>query len=81
VLSSVVVSDNGVLVSPSAYSVSRPGGVVTFNTPPSNGHALKAGFLFDVNVRFEADDSLETAMRALRVAGFADMVLLEVTLC
>src|SRR5690606_1258599 len=29
------------------WSVSRPGGVVIFETPPASGVAISAGFLFD----------------------------------
>ncbi|MDF2097318.1 DUF2460 domain-containing protein [Aquibaculum arenosum] len=39
----------------SGWSVSRPGGVVTFETPPANGVLVSAGFLFEVPVRFDAD--------------------------
>ena len=36
------------------------GGVISFETPPADGAAVRAGFLFDVPVRF-AQDSLEIA--------------------
>jgi uncharacterized protein (TIGR02217 family) len=38
----------------------RDGGVIAFDTPPSPGAIVRAGFLFDVPVRF-AQDSLEIA--------------------
>jgi uncharacterized protein (TIGR02217 family) len=81
VLSSIKVSNNGVLVSSSAYTVSRPGGVVTFNTPPLAGHAIKAGYLFDVPVRFESDDAFEGILRTYAIGGFADITLIEVRPC
>lgn len=82
VLSTVKVSVNGVLKTVTTdYAVSRPGGVITFVTPPPNGHLVKAGFLFDCEVRFESDDQLEQIMRATRVAGFADLTLIEVRPC
>lgn len=81
VLASVLIADNGVLVPSSDYAVTRPGGVVTFDTPPANGHALTAGYLFDVEVRFESDDQLEQVMRATKVAGFSDLTLVEVRPC
>lgn len=81
VLSTVVVADNGVLVDSSDYTVSRPGGIVTFDTPPLNGHALTAGFLFDVEVRFEADDIFEGILRTWQAGGFADLTLIEVRPC
>ena len=37
------------------WSVSRPGGVVTFAAPPAPGVVVSAGFLFEVPVRFDAD--------------------------
>lgn len=81
ILSTVVVSDNGVLVSSSDYTVSRPGGVVTFDTPPLAGHVIKVGFLFDVEVRFEADDVFEGILRTWQAGGFADLTLIEVRPC
>ena len=80
-LSSVVISANGAVVDPANYSVSRPGGVVTFNAPPTNGHAIRAGFLFDCEVRFESDDQLESILRTYQVGGFADITLIEVRPC
>lgn len=81
VLATVVIADNGVLVSDSLYTVSRPGGVVTFDTPPANAHALTAGFLFDVEVRFESDDAFEGVLRTWQAGGFADITLIEVRPC
>lgn len=81
VLSTLLISDNGSLVSSSDYTVSRPGGIVTFDTPPANGHALKWGGLFDVEVRFESDDQLETLVRTWQTGGFADLTLIEVRPC
>lgn len=81
VLSTVVVADDGALVSSSDYAVSRSGGIVTFDTPPANGHALTAGFLFDVEVRFEADDVFESILRTWQAGGFADLTLIEVRPC
>lgn len=81
VLSSVVISANAVVVDPADYSVSRPGGVVTFDTPPTNGHVIRAGFLFDCEVRFESDDQLESILRTYQVGGFADIALIEVRPC
>ena len=86
VLDSVVVAIDGVTVDPADYSVSRPGGVVTFNVPPAapfSGHPqiITAGYLFDVEVRFESDDALEAILRAHRAAGFADLTLIEVRPC
>lgn len=82
VTSTLLVSVNGVLKTQGAdYTATRPGGAITFAVPPPNGHLVKAGFLFDNEVRFESDDSLETAVRTWQAAGFADITLLEVPPC
>lgn len=75
-------SDPTLTGGPYAYTVSRPGGVVTFTPAPHVAiTSIKAGFLFDVNVRFESDDAFEGIARNFRVSGFADVVLLEIPLC
>lgn len=79
--STVLIGDNGSLVSPSGYSISRPGGVVTFTSAPAAGHALTWGGLFDIAVRFEADDSLSAILTAYQVSGFADITLQESRVC
>lgn len=81
VLATVLVADNGSLVSSGDYTVTRPGGVITFDTPPLAGHVIKAGFLFDVEVRFEADDVFEGILRTWQAGGFADLTLIEVRPC
>lgn len=81
VLSTVVVADNGVLVSASDYTVSRPGGIITFDTPLTVGHTLTTGFLFDVEVRFESDDAFEGILRTWQAGGFADITLIEKRPC
>jgi uncharacterized protein (TIGR02217 family) len=81
VLSTMVVADNGTLVDPANYTVSRPGGVVQFAVPPTNGHALTAGFLFDVEVRFESDDAFQGIVQTWQAGGFADLTLVEVRPC
>jgi uncharacterized protein (TIGR02217 family) len=81
VLASVVVAIDGVLVPDTDYTVSRPGGEITFNVPPPDGDEITAGFRFDVEVRFESDDQFEGIMRATRTGGFADLTLIEVRPC
>ena len=81
VLSSVLIADNGVLVSASDYTVSRTTGIVLFDTPPLNTHVLTAGFLFDVEVRFESDDVFEGIVRTWQAGGFSDLTLIEVRPC
>jgi len=51
----VVVEVNGSLESPSNYSVNTETGIITFNSAPTSGHTIKAGFEFDVPVRFTND--------------------------
>lgn len=81
VLSTVLVAIDGVLVDAADYSVSRPNGVVLFDTPPDDGASITAGFLFDCEVRFESDDQLETLVRTWQAGGFADLNLIEVRPC
>jgi uncharacterized protein (TIGR02217 family) len=81
VLSSVLVEKNGALVNAADYTVSRTTGVLTFDTPPDNGHVIKAGFLFDVEVRFESDDAFEGIVRTWQAGGFSDLTLIEVRPC
>jgi uncharacterized protein (TIGR02217 family) len=81
VISSVVVTENNVAVPSTEYSVSRPGGVVTFNTPPVAGRTIRASFLFDCEVRFESDDQLEAILRTFSVGGFSEITLTEVRTC
>jgi uncharacterized protein (TIGR02217 family) len=80
-LSSVLVAVDDVLVDEAEYSVSRSTGVVTFFIPPDEDAEITAGFLFDVEVRFESDDQMEAVLRAHRAAGFADLTLIEVRPC
>jgi uncharacterized protein (TIGR02217 family) len=49
-----------------------PGGVITFTTPPATGSTIRAGFLFDVPVRF-AEDRLDISGAAF-AAGEAPSV-------
>lgn len=80
-LDTVLVAVDGDLVDPANYSISRPGGVILFDDPPAAGLAITAGFLFDVEVRFEGDDTFEGILRSTRQAGSADLTLIEVRPC
>ena len=86
----VVVTMNGLSPStpspglpggPYTWNVTRPGGVVTISPPPAAGVVVRAGFLFEVPVRFEADDTFEGVVRNYRVSGFADITLVELRPC
>jgi uncharacterized protein (TIGR02217 family) len=74
VAGSVVVSVNGVAAS--GWTLG-PLGVVSFAVPPASGALLRAGYLFDVPVRF-VEDRLEVS-RATWLAGeIASVPLVEV---
>ena len=53
------------------------GGIVSFTTPPASGAAVRAGFLFDVPVRF-ADDRLEIAGAAFAAGEAPSVPVIEV---
>lgn len=64
-----------------ALTPTRPGGVVTLSDPLPEGSVLKAGFYFDVEVRFESDDTFSGIVRDWQVGGYADITLQEVRRC
>lgn len=66
---------------PNPWTVSRRGGVVTFDRPPPAGASIQAGFMFDVEVRFEGDDAFEQVSKAYKANGSADLVFVEVRPC
>ena len=80
VLSTVRVAVGGVEVTNDSPSpdVNRQTGIVTLVTAPGVGVAVTAGFLFDVQVRFESDESFSGMVKTFNVAGYADMTLVEV---
>jgi uncharacterized protein (TIGR02217 family) len=81
VVDTVLVAIDGVLVDDSTYTVSRPGGEITFDTPPADDGIITAGFLFDVEVRFESDEVFEGIVRTWQAGGFSDLTLIEVRPC
>lgn len=84
IVSTVLISINDVaqpIGSPPAWTVSRPGGVITFATAPGFGAVIRAGFLFDVEVRFESDDAFDGIVRSYHVSGFSDLTFVEVRPC
>lgn len=85
IVSSVLIgfvppSDNPSYTLPD-WTVSRPGGIVTFAEPIEADTILTAGFLFDTCVRFEADDSFDGVLKSLHVAGFSDLTFIETRVC
>lgn len=83
VVDSVLVAIDGVLIPDTDYEVSRRGGEVHFFVPPDPPGAgvITAGFLFDVEVRFENDDAMELILRTYAIGGFADISMIEVPPC
>lgn len=67
---------NGVLQT-SGYTASTVTGLVTFTTPPVNGHAVTATFEFDVPVRFDTD-RLSAALENYGITSVQDIPLVEV---
>ena len=55
--------------------VPQPDTEVQFDAPPNGG--ITAGYLFDVEVRFEDDDVFEGIVRTYEVGGFAGLDLVE----
>lgn len=80
VVDTIAVTINGADAA-GTFDVERQGGAITFDTAPAPGASLRWGGLFDVCVRFEADDSFDAAMKSYRIAGFANMTFIEEKLC
>ena len=80
IIDTVAVAVDGVLVGESEYSVSRPGGEIEFYVAPESG-VVTAGFLFDVEVRFENDDAFDAIVKTYNMGAWADINLLEVRAC
>ena len=66
---------------PFVVNVERYGGVVEFDHAPEDGSVLTWGGLFDVEVRFEADDSYAGITRAFGITGAADLSFVELRPC
>lgn len=80
VTSSVIVAVNGIQLM-SDWSVDRESGVITFAVAPDEDDIISCGFLFDVSVRFEADDSFDAICQTFGLGGYSDLTLLETRLC
>jgi uncharacterized protein (TIGR02217 family) len=75
VAGSVKISLDGVAVS-GGWTLAS-GGLVTFATPPAVGVAVRAGFLFDVPVRF-ADDRLEICGASFAAGDAPSVPIVEI---
>lgn len=73
VTSTVIVALDGTPVAGTNFSVSRYGGRVTFNSAPLAAQIVTAGFLFDVEVAFEDDNSYQQIVKAFGAQGAADL--------
>ena len=62
---------------PSGWSVDHKTGVVRFDTAPSDGIAITAGFEFDVPVRFDSD-VLDVTLDIERLGSITSIPLLEI---
>lgn len=74
---SVVIALNGSLLPAPQYTVDALTGEVTFQTPPTSGSVITAGFVFDVQVRFDTDQ-LDLALEAFGAGQAAHIPLIEV---
>lgn len=80
VVSTVRVAISGVEQS-SGFTVDRLTGIITFSSAPIIGATITCGYLYDHNVRFEADDSFDSISQSYGVAGYSDLTFVEVPMC
>lgn len=66
---------------PYTWTVDRIAGTITFDHAPNAGVIITAGFLYDVEVRFESDETFMSISRALALGSYPDLVLVEVRPC
>lgn len=69
------------IFSPGDFTIDREAGTITLGTPPGVGELVTAGFLYDVPVRFEADDTFEQILIAFELNKVAGLSLWEVRPC
>lgn len=73
----ILVEANGTLVSGADYAVDFETGVVTFVTAPTNGHIIKAGYEFDVPVRF-VNDAMDISVEQFNAGAAPQVNVIEV---
>lgn len=66
---------------PYTVGTTRPGGLVTVSPIPQAGLVGTCGYLFDTEVRWEADDSFDAVILSLSTTGSAQINLVEVRRC
>jgi uncharacterized protein (TIGR02217 family) len=67
----------GMVEQVSGWTVDATTGVVTFTTAPANGVIVRAGFEFDVPVRFDSD-TLDVTLDFERLGSITSISLLEI---
>lgn len=77
VAGTVRVGVNGAELAGSAFTVDATTGLVTLSAPPANGHAVTAGFEFDVPVRFDTD-KLDLTLAGFRCGEIPQIPLIEI---
>lgn len=77
VAGTVSVNVNGAAVPPANYTLDTTTGIITFNTAPAAGHAVRAGFEFDVPVRFR-EDSLDINIEQFNAGSVPRIDIVEV---
>lgn len=73
---SVRVAVDGVEVA-SGWTLDSTTGILTFGTAPGNGVAIRAGFDFDVPVRFDSD-TLDVTLDIERLGSITSISLIEI---
>jgi uncharacterized protein (TIGR02217 family) len=63
------------------FTIDREAGTITLASPPGMGELITAGFLYDVPVRFEADDVFEQIVVAFELGKAAGLSFWEVRPC
>jgi len=76
VLNTVKIGVNG-SQAVSGWSVNYTTGIVTFDSPPTNGHEITAGFEFDVPVRFDTD-YLQIDLSGFEAGNVPDIPIVEI---
>ena len=67
----------GMVEQMSGWSLDATTGVVTFTTAPGSGVIVRAGFEFDVPVRFDTD-TLDVTLDIERLGSITSIPLLEI---
>ena len=76
VAGSVLIAVNGV-AQPSGWTVDHSTGIVSFAAAPASGAAIRAGFEFDVPVRFDSD-TLDVTLDIERLGSITSLGLVEI---